>query len=172
MKLSQKKRIADDLHEKFSACEILILTDFKGLDVVTMNDLRTRLRAEGVEYRVVKNTLLARAAKGTSAERILDKFKGPSAVALSPTDPVAPAKILVGFAKENDKFKIKVGLLNDKVLDPDAVKALSNLPSRDVLLAQLLSVMNAVPTALVTALSDMPRRFLNVLNAIKEQKET
>ncbi len=172
MKLSQKKRIADDLHEKFLKCEILILTDYKGLDVVTMNDLRTKLRAEAVEYRVVKNTLLARASRGTPAERIIVKFKGPCAVAISYQDPVAPARVLIGFAKQNDKLGIKVGLLGDRVLDPDAIKALSNLPPRDRLLAQALFVMNAVPTALVRALSDIPRRFLNVLNAVREQKET
>lgn len=159
------------MSEKFSKAEIVIVTDYKGLDVVTINDLRRKLRAENVEYRVVKNSLLVRASEGTDAGLIKDFFKGPSAVALSYDDPVAPAKVLMDFAKSNDKLEIKAGAMNGKMLDVNAIKALSSLPSREVLLGQLLSAMNAVPTSLVRALSDMPRQLLNVLNAIKEQKE-
>jgi large subunit ribosomal protein L10 len=79
--------------------------------------------------------------------------------------------VLTDFVKENKNFEIKVGVLNGKVVDSEGIKALSSLPSREVLLAQLLSTMNAVPTSLVTALSDVPRRILNVLQAIKDQKE-
>ena len=102
---------------------------------------------------------------------IKDQFKGPSAIAISFDDPVAPAKVLVDFSKENDKLELKGGVLGGKVVDVDGLKALSSLPSKEVLLAQVLSTMNAVPTALVTALSDVPRRMLNVLQAIKDQKE-
>jgi large subunit ribosomal protein L10 len=89
---------------------------------------------------------------------------------LSYDDPVAPAKVLTDFVKENKQFEIKVGVLNGKIVDVDGIKALSSLPSKEVLLAQVLAAMNAVPTALVTALSDVPRRFVNVLQAIKDQK--
>jgi large subunit ribosomal protein L10 len=84
---------------------------------------------------------------------------------------VAPAKILTEFAKTNDKLEIKIGVMDGKVMDFSAIKALSDLPSREQLLATLLSAMNGVPRALVTALSDVPRRMVNVLQAIKEQKE-
>ena len=85
--------------------------------------------------------------------------------------PLPRQKVLTEFVKENDKFEIKVGVLNGKMIDVNGIKALSALPSREVLLAQVLSAMNAVPTALVTALSDVPRRMVNVIQAIKDKKE-
>jgi large subunit ribosomal protein L10 len=115
--------------------------------------------------------MLRRASEGTDAELIKEEFKGPSAIALSFDDPVAPAKILTEFAKTNPKLEIRVGVLEGKVLDLASIKALSDLPSREELLAKVLSAMIAVPTSLVTALSDVPRRMVNVLQAIKDQKE-
>jgi large subunit ribosomal protein L10 len=171
LRLETKKEIAAELHDHFSKSAVVIVTDYKGLNVAAVTDLRRKLREADVQYKVVKNTLLARASEGTDAEAIKDYFKGPNAVAFSYTDPVAPAKVLCDFAKENDKLDIRIGVLNGKVLDADAIKALAKLPSREQLLAQVLSVMNQVPTSLVTALSDVPRRMVNVLAAIKDQKE-
>ena len=171
MDINEKKRIADDLQVRFEKSTIVILTDYKGLDVSAMNTLRRKLREANTEYQVAKNSLLVRASEGNDVSLIKDQFKGPSAIALSYDDPVAPAKVLTDFLKENKKFEIKVGVLNGKVVDFNGIKALSSLPSREVLLAHVLSTMNAVPTALVTALSDVPRRLLNVLQAIKDQKE-
>lgn len=171
MRLNEKKQIAKDLHEKLAKSKVIIVTDYKGLDVAMINDLRKRLREFEIEFKVVKNSLLIRAAQETDATLIQDYFKGPSAIALSYEDPVSPAKVLVHFAKENDRLEIKAGVMEGKVLDLAAIKALSSLPSREILLGQLLSVMNAVPTAFVRAMSDLPRRMLNVLVAIKDQKE-
>ncbi len=171
MNLEEKKQIVEALKERFAKSKVVIVTDYKGLNVADMTTLRRKLRESQVEYQVVKNTLLRRAAEGTDAELIKDNFVGPSAIALSYDDPVAPAKVLMEFAKENEKLEIKVGVMNGKVMDLTAIKALSALPSREQLLAQVLAAMNAVPSALVTALSDVPRRMLNVLTAIKDQKE-
>jgi large subunit ribosomal protein L10 len=171
LNIEEKKQIVGDLHEKFSDAAIVILTDYKGLDVTTMNQLRKKLREAEVEYQVVKNSLMVRASEETDVALIKDSFKGPSAIALGYNDPVAPAKVLTEFAKENEKLEIKIGVMKDKVLNLDSIKALSALPSREHLLAQVLSAMNGVPTALVRALNDVPCRLLNVLNAIKEQKE-
>ncbi|MGD8837068.1 MAG: 50S ribosomal protein L10, partial [Desulfobacteraceae bacterium] len=159
------------LNERLGKCSVVILTDYKGLDVEAMTQLRAKLREADVEYQVVKNTMLRLASEGTGAEAIKDSFTGPSAIAMSYEDPVAPAKVLTDFAKDNDKLEIKIGVMDGKVLDISAIKALSDLPSRDQLLATVLSAMNAVPTSLVTALSDVPRRMVNVLQAIKDQKE-
>ena len=115
--------------------------------------------------------LLARASEDTDAALIKDHFKGPSAVALSYTDPVAPAKVLSEFAKDNEKLEIKIGVMNGKALDLDGIKALAELPSREVLLAQVLSAMNAVPSSFVRTLGEIPRSFVNVLSAVKDQKE-
>ena len=171
MRLDKKKQITKDLHEKLSKSKVVIVTDYKGLDVAMISDLRKRLRESAIEFKVVKNSLLIRASQETDAMLIQDYFKGPSAVALSYDDPVSSAKVLTNFAKENDRLEIKVGVMDGKVLDTAAIKALSSLPSREVLLGQLLSVMNGVPTAFVRALNDVPKRMLNVLTAVKEQKE-
>ena len=171
MRLEKKQKITEDLHERFSKSAIVVVADYKGLDVSSMNALRRKLREEDIEFQVAKNTLLIRAAKDTEAALIEDYFKGPSAVALSYTDPVAPAKILAQFAKDNQKLEIKGGVLKNKVLDVDAIKALAKLPSREVLLGQLLSVLNEVPTAFVRTIAEIPRSLLNVLTAIRDQKE-
>jgi len=115
--------------------------------------------------------LLARASEDTGVEAIKEYFKGPNAIALSYDDPVAPAKVLTDFAKENEKLEIKIGVMDGKVLDLDAIKALSSLPSREVLLAQVLSAMNGVPTAMVRVLNAVPQKLMYALLAVKEQKE-
>ena len=171
MNLEKKQKISEDLHTRFSKSAIVILTDYKGLDVAAVSELRRELRKENIEYQVVKNTLLTRAAEETDVAVIKDHFKGPIAVALSYDDPVAPAKVLTKFAEANDKLEIKIGVMNGKVLDLSEIKALSRLPSREVLLGQLLSVLNGVPTSFVRVLAEVPRSFLNVLTAIKDQKE-
>jgi large subunit ribosomal protein L10 len=167
MKLEEKKQIARDLHEKFSRSKVVIVTEYKGLDVEAISDLRKKLRESGIEYRVAKNTLFERASEGTEAALIKDSFKGPSAIALSYNDPVAPAKVLIKYAESNKKLLIKAGVLNGKVLDFNAIKALSTMPPLEIVLAQLLSAMNGVPTVL----NEIPRNFLYVLQAIKNQKE-
>jgi large subunit ribosomal protein L10 len=171
LKLEQKQQIADDLRDRFSKSAIIVVTDYKGLDVAAMNDLRRKLRAEDVEYQVVKNTLLVRASEDNDVALIKDYFKGPSAIALSYDDPVAPAKVLSQFAKDNTKLEIKIGVMNGQVLDANAINALAKLPSREVLLGQFLSTLNAVPTSFVRTIAEVPRSFVSVLAAIRDQKE-
>ncbi len=171
MKLDEKKKIVDDLREKLLKSKVVIVTDYKGLNVETMTELRRKLRESQVDYHVVKNTMLVRAAESTNVEAIKGQFKGPSAIALSYEDPVAPAKILTEFAKKNEKLEIKSGVMEGKVLDLASIKALADLPSREALLSQLLSVMIGVPTGFVRVLNGVPQQFMNVLQAIKDQKE-
>ncbi len=171
MKIDKKKKIVEDIHKRFSKSKVTILTDYKGLDVEKISKLRRKLNESEIEYKVVKNSLLVKASEDTDVALIKDNFKGPSAVVLSYNDPVAPAKILTEFAGEHEALEIKIGVMNGHVLDLSAIKELSSLPSREVLLSMVLSAMNGVPTSLVRALNDIPRRLLNVLQAIKEQKE-
>lgn len=171
MNLEKKKQIAESLHEKFARAKVVVVTDYKGLDVAAMSMLRRKLKDADIEYKVVKNSLLIRAAQGTDAAAITDSFKGPSAVALSYDDPVAPAKVLSEFADANKKLELKVGVMNGKTLDLSAIKALSVLPSREVLLAKVLSAMNGVPTGFVRTLNGVPQKFLNLLIALRDQKE-
>ena len=171
LKPGEKKELVEQIHQKFVDSKIVILTNYKGLNVEKINELRRKLKAAKIEYRVVKNTLLIRASENTYVNLIKDHFKGPSAIAMSYDDPVSPAKILFDFAKDNEKMQIMVGAMAGKVLDINAIKSLSSLPSREVLLARLLSVMNGVPTSLVRVLSNVPQKFLYALQAIKDQKE-
>jgi large subunit ribosomal protein L10 len=171
LKLEEKRQIAEDLHERFLKSAVVIVTDFKGLDVTAITELRRKLKEEQTDFQVVKNTLLVRAAKDTDVDLIRDVFKGPSAIAVSYQNPVTPAKVLTQFAKSNEKLEIKGGVMPGRVLDLDAIKALANLPSREQLLAKLLGTMNEVPTAFVRMLSEIPRGLLNVLQAVKDQKE-
>jgi large subunit ribosomal protein L10 len=168
---TDKQKVVEELHERFAKAKVAILTDYKGLDVAMLNTLRKQLREADVEYKVVKNTLLIRASEETDAALIKDLFKGPSAIALSYDDPVAPAKVLSKFAEGNDKLEIKVGVMGGKVMDPAQIKALADLPSREVLLGQLLSACNGVSTGLLRTMNAIPAQMVNVLNAIKEKKE-
>jgi len=169
--IEEKKKIVEDLHERFLKSKVLIVTDYKGLNVTAINALRRKLREADIEFKVVKNSLMIRAAENTDVDLIKDSFKGPNAIAISYDDPVAPAKVLTDFARDNKKLEIKLGVMGDKVMDLGAITALSALPSKEALIGQLLSVINGVPTALVRALNAVPGGFVNVLQALKDQKE-
>ena len=171
MNLEEKKKIVHDLNERFSKAAVVIVTDYKGLDVAAINDLRRRLRKEEVEYQVVKNSLMVRASQETDVALIKETFKGPSAVAMSYSDPITPAKVLTEFAKDHDMFEIKVGVMNGKIIELKEIKALSALPSREVLLGTFVSVLSNVPSGFVRTIAEIPRRLLNVLQAIQDQKE-
>lgn len=171
MNRSQKAAVTQELHECLEKAQIAILADYKGVDVEGLNALRRQLRDADSKMQVVKNTLLNRASEGTDAAELKDFFKGPNSITTTETDPVSPAKVLIKFAEENEKFELKAAVLNGKILTTEQIKALSKLPSKEVLLSQFLSVLNAVPTGLVTVLSGVQRDFVNVINAIKEKKE-
>ena len=171
MKQSEKEKIVEALHEKFSKARTVLITDFRGLNMPAMDELRSQLREASVEYRVVKNTLMSRAADGTDMALLKEHFFGPCAVALSYEDPVAPARVLMKFSEGNAALEVKVGVVEGQVVDLAGITRLSTLPSQEVLLGQLLSVMNAPVTGLVTVLGGVLRNFMGVLGAIKRQKE-
>ena len=171
LKQSEKEKVVEALHEKFSKARAILLTDFRGLNMSAMDELRGQLREASVEYRVVKNTLLTRASDGTDMALLKEHFFGPCAVALSYEDPVAPAKILMKFSEDNSALEVKAGVVEGQAIDLDSIKRLSKLPSHEVLLTQLLSLMNVPVTGLVTVLSGVLRNFMCVIEAIKRQKE-
>ncbi len=171
MELNVKKQIVEDLHDRLKKAAIVILTDYKGLNVESVTKLRQQLREAGVEFKVVKNTFLRRASENTGAAVISEYYTGPSAIAFSYKDPAAPAKVLTKFAETNDKLEIRVAALDGRILNYEDIKALSQLPSREVLLSQVLSAMQAVPTSFVNVISAVPRSLVNVVQAIKDKKE-
>ena len=171
MNRAEKAKIIEDLRSKAQKASIAVITDFKGLKVEELTKLRSQLRQEQVDYQVVKNTLARIAFTETQHETLKDKFQECCAVAFGYDDPVVAAKLLVQFAKKNKKFQAKCASLEGKYLEPEALKALSELPNKEQLLAKLLGTMNAVPTNFVSLFANLLRNLLYALNAIKEQKE-
>ncbi len=169
--IKEKDKIVQEIREKVSRSQIGILTDFKGLKVEEMTKLRRQLQEAKAELKVVKNTLLRRAAADDSPiGPMLDKFTGPNALTLGYEDPVALAKIMTKFAQDKPQLEIKAAVLSGKLLSAKDLEALSKLPSREVLMAQFLGLPNNVPTALVTVLAAVIRNFLNVLVAYRDKK--
>jgi len=167
-----KEQIVSELQGKLKEAKLGVLTSFSGMNVAKMEALRTALRKSNAELKVVKNTLLGIASKETDFSILADHFKWPVAVVLSHKDPVGPTKVLIDFAKKNPELEIKIGVLDGKLLTRSDISALAELPSREVLLGKLVSVMAAVPTAFVTVLSGVPRSFVQVLNAYCDKKKT
>ena len=171
MRKQEKAEIVQAIQEKVAKSRIGILSDFKGLKVEDMTRLRRQLQEAGGELKVVKNTLLTRAAAGDSPMApLISKLTGPNALTLGYEDPVALTKVLIKFAQERPMLQIKAGVLGGQVLSAKDLEALSKLPAREVLLAQLLGVLQGVPTALVTVLSGVIRNLLGVLVALKDKK--
>ncbi|MBI9077797.1 MAG: 50S ribosomal protein L10 [Desulfatibacillum sp.] len=171
MKPEDKKKVVEDLHTRAQKAKFAVLTDFRGLNVAATNDLRISLRKASAEYQVVKNTLMALAIEGTKLEVLKDHLTGPCAVCMAYEDPVQPAKALTEFAKISKTFEIRIGVLDGKLVDLAGLKALADLPPREVLLGQVAGTLNAIPTGLVRVLAAVPRQLLYALKAVQEQKE-
>jgi len=170
--LQQKKEAVRELKEKITAAKALVLADYRGLTVEQDTELRRALRKAGVEYRVVKNTLTRFAAKESGLEGLEPFLEGPTAIALSDTDPVAPAKVLSEYAKKYEKLELKVGVVEGKIVDVNGIKALADLPPKEVLIAKVLGGFNAPTAGLVNVLNGNIRGLVVALNAIREQKES
>jgi len=165
-----KEQLVAELAGKLASVKAAFIADYRGLTVEQANDLRNKLREAGVEYQVVKNTLLKLAIRDTESACLEEFLQGPTAIAMAGEDPVAPAKVLSEFAKANDKFELKGGMLDGKKLDISGIKALSDLPSREVLLAKVLGSMNAPVSNFVGVLAAVPRSLVQVLAAIQDKK--
>ncbi len=150
--LEEKKKVVAELVEKLKAAQAGVLVDYRGLTVEEDTNLRAKLREAGVEYKVVKNTLTRFAAKEVGYGELDEMLNGPTSLAISETDPVAPAKIISEFAKSNDKIEIKAGFLDGKVITIEEVKTLADTPSREVLIAKIMGSMNAPISKLVRTL--------------------
>lgn len=166
----EKEALVQEIAEKLSSSKSVVVTDYKGLDVAKITELRKKLREAGVEYRVIKNTLARIAAKNAEMEDLNELFVGPTAIAFGIEDAVAPAKVLVDFAKEYEELEIKGGALDGALIDAAKVKALAEIPPREVLLAKALGSMKSPINGFVNVLAGNLRGLVQVLNQIKEQK--
>ncbi len=168
---SDKEKLVGEFSEKFAKAEAAFIADYQGISVEQITVLRDSLRTAGVEFRVLRNTLAKLAIKSTPYEALGEHMNGPMAVALSYTDAAAAAKALTTFAKEHPAFEIKIAAIGEKILSLDEVKQLSDLPSREELLAKLLGGLNNIPGGLVMVLAGVQRKLLYALNAVKSAKE-
>ena len=171
MNKEEKEQFVSDLHDRLEKAQGTFLVHYQGLKVEDINKLRNQLRDIGAEFQVVKNRLLKLACEGTETELIKDDMQGPSAITLTYDDIIGPAKALVDFSKSSKKLEVKKGQVSGKVIDPEAIQHLASLPGRDVLLAQTLSAMQAVPAGFVRVLGGLMSQLLYVLKAIEQQKE-
>jgi large subunit ribosomal protein L10 len=167
---SEKEVLIKEMADKFSRAKAVIVTQFKKVDVDTVTRLRKKLRDGGVEYKVLKNTLAKRSAKGTTVEVVSDDFVGPVSVAISYGDLVAPAKILTEFIKDMEAFKIKSAVIDGKKTDLKGVMALAKLPGLPVLRAQILGMINQPATKLARTIKEPGAQLARVIHARAEKK--
>ena len=168
--LKAKEQNIEEIKEKINNAESIVLVDYRGLNVEQLTELRSRYRKAGVEYKVYKNTMMRFAFKDSGLEEFNEFLKGPSAIAFGYDDPVQVAKITAEFAKDNDKLEIKAGVVDGKVIDVSGVNSLAELPSREVLVAQVLGGLNAPIQGFANVLQGTIRSLATVLNAIAEEK--
>jgi large subunit ribosomal protein L10 len=166
---NEKRQVVEDFTKRVQGFQAAVLTHYRGLNVEQINALRRRLREEKISYHVVKNTMMKLAAKGTDLEKLTDYFKGPTAIAISYDDPVSLAKILSEFVKTQPQLEIKIGLVQGRVTPPDEIKALATMPSREVLLAQILGGIQIPGQELAGVISSGLRQIVGVIQARADQ---
>ncbi|OVE79027.1 50S ribosomal protein L10 [bacterium I07] len=166
-----KVEAVDKIAEIFESSQGVFITDFQGLDVEQMSELRQKCREADVNYFVVKNTLARLAAKKVGQDEMVQHLQGPSALAYSSDDPSAPARVVTEFAKKLEKPKIKFSLFEGVFYGPDKVDEIAALPPKDVLLSRLVGSLNGPIVGLVGSLNGILQKLVLVLDAVRSQKE-
>ncbi|MCF0253802.1 MAG: 50S ribosomal protein L10 [Duodenibacillus sp.] len=165
-----KAVVIEEMRNNVAQAGSIVIAEYRGLTVEAVTKLRAEARKQGVQLRVVKNTLVRRAVEGTPYAGLSDKFVGPLVYAFS-ADPVAPAKVLCQFAKDNKQLVVKGGAMPDYVMDVAGVEALAQMPSRDELLAKLMATMNEPIAKLVRTINEVPARFVRTVAAYRDAQE-
>lgn len=167
----RKEQLVGDLTKKLVSVQAAVVTQTSGVTVGKITALRASLRKEGIEFKVIKNTLATRAISGTMLEGLRSHFCGPTALAYTEKDPVSLAKVLTDFARKEDKFQIRAGILNGTLLDKAQVEELARTPSREVLLSRLVGALQSPYAGYVYVLSGILRRVVYALDAVRRKKE-
>jgi large subunit ribosomal protein L10 len=170
LNLEQKQAVVAEVSEQLAKAQAVILAEYRSIPVKDMTELRKRARVSGVYLRVLKNTLVRRAVADTPFKGLTDKMVGPLAYGIS-SDPVAVAKVLQEFAKDNEKFVIKAGAMHNVVMSAREVAVLAKMPSRTELLTTLVATMQAPIAKFVRTLNEVPGKFARTLAAVRDQKE-
>lgn len=170
MNRTEKQEKVAQLREGLQGASSVVVATSKGMAANDIAELRMKLAAEGVTYKIVKNTLARIAVAGTDMEQLADHFRGPTALVYHPEDPAAGARILIDYRKANKKtqLEIKAGFLGGTILDEKGVQALSTMPTLDEARSMLLRVINAAPTQVVRVINAVPQSFLYLMNARKD----
>ena len=170
LNLEQKQAVVAEVAAKLAGAQAVIVAEYRGLDVGRVTQLRAKARKSGLYLRVLKNTLARRAVKGTPFESLSEQMVGPLMYGIA-ADPVAGAKVLSEFAKDNDQFVIKAGAMPNAVMSAKDIKALALLPSREELLAKLVGTLQAPIAKLVRTMNEVPGKFVRTLAALRDQRE-
>jgi len=170
LSLEQKQATVSEVQAKLQGAQTVIVAEYRGLNVERVTQLRSKARKSGVYLRVLKNTLARRAVQGTPFEKLSEQMVGPLMYGIS-QDPVAGAKVLSEFAKDNELFVIKAGAMPGSVMSAKDIKALAQLPSREELLATLLGTLQAPMTKLVRTLNEVPGKLVRTLAAYRDARE-
>jgi large subunit ribosomal protein L10 len=168
---TEKEQVIGELHEKMAKAKAAIVAEPRGLNVAVVTELRKKLRESKVDYRVVKNTLAARAAKGTSLEPVAEQFVGPTAIVMSYDDVVVPAKLLAEFMKDRENFVIRTAVIEGKVVDAKGVQALAKMPGLQELRGQLAAMIAQPATKLARMIGTPGQQLARALGARREQLE-
>ncbi len=168
---TEKGSTITELRGLLGQAQSAVLTDFRGISVAELTELRVLLRKHAVQYKVVKNTLARMAVQDGALKELSKYLEGPTAVAVSRTDPVAPSKLLATWAKGREKFQIKGGVVEGRIVGPAELAALASLPSREVLLGRVAGVLQAPLRGLATVLAAPLRGLAIALNQVREQRE-
>ncbi|MCB1947481.1 MAG: 50S ribosomal protein L10 [Burkholderiales bacterium] len=169
LNLEEKKAIVAEVSAQVANAQAIIMAEYRGMEVGQMTQLRAKAREAGIYFRVIKNTLVRRAVADTPYAGLAEHMVGPLAYGIS-EDPVAAAKVLHEFSKENEKFVIKVGAMGENVMSKEDVTALAILPSREELLSKLLGTMQAPIAKFVQTLNEVPTKFVRGLAAVRDSK--
>lgn len=166
-----KKQQVEEIKQKFEKSESILFYDYRGLTVDEVSDLRNQFREAGVEYKVIKNNILRRAAEEQKIEGLEQSLTGPTAAVFGYNDAVSGPKVLVDFVKKVKKTEIKVGILNGALVDAEQINQLASLPTKDELIAKLAGTLNAPIAGLAMALNAIPSGFARALAAVRDQKQ-
>jgi len=170
MPTPEKEAAVKAIKEKLAGAKTAVFTEFRGLDVHDLAELRAKLRSEGVEYTVVKNTLTKRAAHELDIEALDEYLEGPTAIAFGYDDEVTPARLLAEYGKVHEELKMKCGMLGTQVLGSERVKALATIPGKDILIAKLLGSLQAPMAGLARVCNAPMVALVTALHQVAEQK--
>ncbi len=171
MNLQEKETLVSEVASRFDEAEFSVLVGYQGCTTAEILDLKKKLKPFGAKFAVIKNTLTKRALADTAAAPLTEFLVGPTALVWSEKDPVGPAKVLRDFAKENEKLKVRAGILGNDVLDAKALNSLAALPSREELLCKLLGLMNAPATKLLQTINAPAATLARLLGAWRDKLE-